>query len=204
VYKVNNSTQCSRVIMVSAEANMINCNVLNVRILCRFVALVWSSRGLFIIHLFTFCSIYLTTFFSILLHVQQNPTYDYETPELWRDDVFTSIEPIPYIAPCPDDAVENDHPKNACGDYETCQQSDDYSAALRVYSSRANDLQASSSSVIYDEVPGDIKPPTYSDVINEGSGAEAFSDPGHSEEAIYACFERNMFHIIKSDDVKYV
>jgi len=128
------------------------------------------------------------------LHFQQNPTYDYETPESWRDDIFTSCEPIPYVAS--DNTVESDHPKIACGDYETCQQTDDYSTALHAYSSSVNDLQASSSSVIYDDVPSDLKPPTYSDVINEGSGAEAFSDPGHSEEAIYACFESKNFRAI--------
>ncbi|XP_065899891.1 uncharacterized protein [Dysidea avara] len=132
--------------------------------------------------------------------VYKNPTYDYETPETWRDDVFTSFEPIPYIAP--DDAIESEYPKIAYSDYETCQKTDDYSTALHVYSTNVNDLQASP--VIYDDVPDDIKPPTYTDVINEGSDSEAFSDPGHSEEAIYACFERKMFQTIKSDDIKIV
>jgi len=135
------------------------------------------------------------------MHAQQNPTYDYETPESWRDDIFTSTEPIPYVAP-DDNTAGSDHPKLTCGDYETCQQSDEYSTALHVYSNYVNDLQASNA--IYDDVPDDIKPPTYSDLMisESSSGTENFSDPGHSEETIYACFERKMFKIIKSDDVK--
>ena len=33
---------------------------------------------------------------------------------------------------------------------------------------------------------------------------EIYSDPGHSKEDIYACFEKKKFRMIKRNDVRYV
>ena len=50
--------------------------------------------------------------------------------------------------------------------------------------------------------------PEYSEVDDvDGTTAndeEIYSDPGHSEADIYACFERKKFRMIKRKDVRYI
>ena len=125
----------------------------------------------------------------------QNPML-YETAECWREDLHTSPEPIPYIAP--ETTISRDKPKLVCNDYHTLQNPAEYSAALHIYSNTLRDPNAFSD--IYD----DSRTKSYSDTLKEDGEEEIFLDPGHSEEAIYACFERKMFRTIKPNHVRSV
>ena len=144
------------------------------------------------------------------MYIPQNPGPDYETPEFWRDDVYKSTEPVPYLAP--DSTIGRNLPKVESNDYEALENVDIYSSALYTYSDTVNNAQVPSD--IYDdtkeadytEVP-DIDEDTKESIVGDtGTGGEeeeeVFLDPGHSEEAIYSCFERKMFRTIKADNVK--
>ena len=87
----------------------------------------------------------------------------------------------------------------ACNDYEAIQNPDDYATAVRVYSNIVKDSTSYDDTIIseYSEVD---------DVDNTmaNNEEEIYSDPGHSEADIYACFERKKFRMIKRNDVRYV
>jgi len=98
-------------------------------------------------------------------------------------------------------------------DYEALENVDIYSSAMCTYSDTVNDSQVPSD--IYDdtrkagdytEVPDideEARKSVVGDIVNGGEEEEeVFLDPGHSEEAIYSCFERKMFRTIKADNVK--
>lgn len=130
-----------------------------------------------------------------LLCALQNPML-YETAECWREDLHTSPEPIPYITP--ETTISRDKPKLVCNDYHTLQNPAEYSTALHIYSNTLRDPNTFSD--IYD----DTRTKSYSNTLKEDGEEEIFLDPGHSEEAIYACFERKMFRTIKTDHVRSV
>ena len=80
-------------------------------------------------------------------------------------------------------------------DYEVIQNPDE--SAVRVYSNTVKD------STNYD----DTILPVYNgleDVDNTTANdeEEIYSDPGHSEADIYACFEKKKFRMIKRNDVR--
>ncbi|XP_065899895.1 uncharacterized protein [Dysidea avara] len=118
--------------------------------------------------------------------VIQNPIL-YETAEFWREDLHSSPEPIPYITP--ETVTSRDQPKLTCHDYHTLQNPAEYSSALHIYSNTLRD-------------PNALSDPYCSDTLKRDDDEEVFSDPGHSEEAIYACFERRMFRTITTDHVR--
>ena len=87
--------------------------------------------------------------------------------------------------------------KIADNDYEAIQNPDDYASAVRVYS---NTIKGS---VNYD----DARMPEYSEVedVDGTTGddqEEIYSDPGHSEADIYACFERKNLSMIERNDIR--
>ena len=96
-------------------------------------------------------------------------------------------------------------------DYEALENVDIYSSA---YSDTVNDSHVLSDihddtrkTGDYTEVPDidkDARESIVGDTVNGGEEEEeeVFLDPGHSEEAIYSCFERKMFRTIKPDNVK--
>ena len=125
---------------------------------------------------------------AALLCNLQNPIL-YETAEFWREDLHSSPEPIPYITP--ETVTSRDQPKLTCHDYHTLQNPAEYSSALHIYSNTLRD-------------PNALSDPYCSDTLKRDDDEEVFSDPGHSEEAIYACFERRMFRTITTDHVRSV
>ena len=88
--------------------------------------------------------------------------------------------------------------KIAGNDYEAIQNPDDYAAAVYVYS---NTIEGSNN---YD----DAKMPEYSEVedvdgtTGDDDQEEIYSDPGHSEADIYACFEKKKLSMIERNDIR--
>ena len=87
--------------------------------------------------------------------------------------------------------------KIVCNDYEAIEDPDEYGSAVCVYSNTVGD------STNYD----DTTMPEYSEVEDvDGTTAndeeEIYSDPGHNEAEIYACFERKKLSIIQRCDVR--
>ena len=116
----------------------------------------------------------------------------YETVEDREEDLQKSSEPQPYITP----QTLRDKPKRTCNDYHTLQNPAEYSSALRTYSNTLKHPDAFSDP--YD----DVRAKSYSNSSMKDDDEEIFLDPGHSEEAIYACFEKRMFRTIKKDHVR--
>ena len=87
--------------------------------------------------------------------------------------------------------------KVAGSDYEAIQNPDDYAAAVRVYANTVKDSTSYDDTIIseYSELE-DIDNTTANDE------EEIYSDPGHSESDIYACFERKKFRMIKRNDIR--
>ena len=99
--------------------------------------------------------------------------------------------------PYSDTIGKNYYSKIAGNDYEAICNTDDYASAVQVYSNYI------SKSTNYD----DTMVSEYSEVEDaDGTTAndeeEIYSDPGHSEADIYACFEKKKFRMIKRDDVR--
>ena len=85
--------------------------------------------------------------------------------------------------------------KIACNDYEAIQNPDE--SAVHVY------FNTIKGSIGYD---GTIMS-EYSEIGNvDGTAAndkeDIYSDPGHSEEDIYVCFEKKKLRMIKRSDVR--
>ena len=80
-------------------------------------------------------------------------------------------------------------------DYEAIQNPDE--SAVRVYSNTVKDSTNYDDTIMsgYSELE-DVDNTTANDE------EEIYSDPGHSEADIYACFERKKFRMIKRNDVR--
>ena len=93
------------------------------------------------------------------------------------------------------DSKGKSYSKIACSDYEAIQSPDEYASAVRVYS---NYIRES----INDETVPEYSEATNADSTIINDEEEIYSDPGHSEADIYACFERKKFRMIKRNDVR--
>ena len=101
------------------------------------------------------------------------------------------------------DTLTRDRPKLASNDYETVQNHNDYSSAQRAYSNILHDpleySNVSDSTLSYSTTYDDKRT---SASMSIGDEEECFADPGHSEEAIYACFESKRFRSISANTVR--
>ena len=88
--------------------------------------------------------------------------------------------------------------KAASNDYESLPKPAEYASALGTYSNIIRESYYINSTSMLE----------CSEMFNVSSTStnddeEVYSDPGHSEAAVYACFERKRFRKIKTDDVRY-
>ena len=86
----------------------------------------------------------------------------------------------------------------ASKDYESLPKPAEYASALGTYSNIIRESYYINSISVLE----------CSEMFNASStftndDEEVYSDPGHSEAAVYACFERKRFRKIKTDDVRY-
>ena len=121
---------------------------------------------------------------------QQNVVSDYESPCSYGHESDKGPNNS-------DTLGKNYYSKVAGNDYEAIQNPNDYAAAVRVYSNIVKDSTSYDDTIIseYSEVE-DV------DITIANDEEEIYSDPGHSESDIYACFERKKFRIIKRNDVR--
>ena len=122
--------------------------------------------------------------------VQQNVAPDYELPSGsygHKNDKESKNT----------DTLGKNYSKIACNDYEAIQNPDEYASAVRVYSNTVGDSTSYDDTIIsgYSEIE-DVDNATANDE------EEIYSDPGHSEADIYACFESKKFRMIKRNDVR--
>ena len=80
----------------------------------------------------------------------------------------------------------------ACNDYETAPNLTEYETAIQLYSNTMRESTAYNDSIISE----------YSVITVATNEEEIYSDPGHSKEDIYACFEKKKFRIIKRNDIR--
>ena len=118
--------------------------------------------------------------------------YDYPSDP----DCDATKKPSPYLVPV--ETSPTDCPKLSSKDYELMQHPDDYLPAQRAYSNKLYDYTQHSNNVpshstTYDDTRVSVSP---------NDNEDYYSDPGHSEEAIYACFESKKFRIISANTVK--
>ena len=107
-----------------------------------------------------------------------------------------STEVTPYSVP--QDIVRKSHSKVANNGYEPLPNPAEYLSAIGAYSN------IMSKSITDD----DIRALDYSEISTVDSTAtnddkEVYSDPGHSEAAVYDCFEKKKIRKIEANDVRY-
>ena len=92
------------------------------------------------------------------------------------------------------DLLGKSYSKVVGNDYEAIRNTDDYASAVQVYSNYI------SKSTNYDDTIVSV----YSEVgdVDGTTAEEIYSDPGHSEADIYACFEKKKFRMIKRNDIR--
>ena len=130
----------------------------------------------------------------IVQFFEQNSIPNYETP-FSSNDNSRSNEVAPYSVP--QDAISKDPAKVKNNDYEPLPDSADYASALCVYVNTMRD------SVIKDVRGLDYSEVSNVDTVSTNDEEDVYSDPGHSEADVYACFEKKKFRKIKIDDVRY-
>ena len=93
------------------------------------------------------------------------------------------------------DTLVRNYSKIACNDYEAIQNPDE--SAVHVDSNTIKDSTNYDDTIIseYSELE-DV------DGTTAANEEEIYSDPGHSEADIYACFEKKRFRMIKRNDVR--
>ena len=99
--------------------------------------------------------------------------------------------------PYSDTIGKNYYSKVAGNDYEAIHNPDDYASAVQVYSNYIRESTNYDDTIVleYTEVED-------TDGTTANDEEEIFSDPGHSEADIYACFEKKKFHMIKRNDIR--
>ena len=136
--------------------------------------------------------------YIVFCFFQQNSIPNYETPFFSKDcqDSSRSNEAAPYSVP--QDAISKNPAKVKSNDYEPLLDSADYASALHVYVNTMNET------VVSEDVRGlDYSEISDVDIVSTNNEEDVYSDPGHSEAAVYACFEKKRFRKIKIDDVRY-
>ena len=137
----------------------------------------------------------------LLYYTSQNTQPEYDTIS---DSDCSKNKPAKsspdYLNPV--ETLTRDRPKLASNDYDSVWN-DDYSSARRAYSNILHDpLKYSNTpdptlsySAAYDDT-------TISASMSARDEEAIYSDPGHSEEAIYSCFERKKFRTINANTVR--
>ena len=120
---------------------------------------------------------------------QQNVAFDYEFPSGSYNDKESNNS----------DILKKNYSKIAFNDYEAIQNPDEHASAVHVYSNTVRDSTNHDDTIM----------PEYSEVDNVDGitvtdEEEIYSDPGHSEADVYACFEKKKFRMIKRKDVRYI
>ena len=96
------------------------------------------------------------------------------------------------------DTIEKNYSKVADNDYEAIHNTDEHALAVQVYSNYI------SKSTNYDDtIVSEYSEVEDADGTTANDKEEIYSDPGHSEADIYACFEKKKFRMIKRDDVRW-
>ena len=121
---------------------------------------------------------------------QQNVTSDYEFPSGTYDHKKEKESNNSHT-------LGKNYSKIACNDYEAIQDPDEYASAVQVYSNTVRD------SISYDDtIISEYSKVENVDDTTANDEEEIYSDPGHCEADIYACFERKKFRMIKKNDVR--
>ncbi|XP_065899838.1 uncharacterized protein [Dysidea avara] len=130
-------------------------------------------------------------------HDKRNAKPEYDYP----NDPDCGVNSKPYEYLIPGETSPTDRPKLASNDYEVVEHPDEYSSAQRAYSDILYDTVQHSNAL--EDISAHST--TYDDTRVSGSPSgddDYYSDPGHSEEAIYAYFESKKFRIISANTVK--
>ena len=90
------------------------------------------------------------------------------------------------------DSTGKSHSRFACIDYEAAPNLAGYGTAIQLYSNTTRTSTTYNNSIISE----------YSEITDATDEEEIYSDPGHSKEDIYACFEKKKFRMIKRNDVR--
>ena len=93
--------------------------------------------------------------------------------------------------------IGKSHSKFAGNDYEAILHHSEYESAVHVYSNTVRQSTAYDDSLISE--CSAVGNPDEATVNDE---EDIYSDPGHSKEDIYACFEKKRFRMIKRNDVR--
>ena len=94
------------------------------------------------------------------------------------------------------DTIEKNYSQVTGNNYEAIHNPDEYASAVQVYSNYVRE------STNYDDtIVSEVED---ADGTTANDEEEIYSDPGHSEADIYACFEKKKFRMIKRDDVRWV
>ena len=134
----------------------------------------------------------------MLFHNLQNTHPTCSDPDYCRGYVNPD-EPSSYSDPV--DTATAEHPKLTGCDYETSQSPDNYLSPLHSFSNAYNNAMeySNDTKLSYSTVYDDTR---VSSSLSGGDEVECFSDPGHSEEAIYSCFESKRFRTINANTVR--
>ncbi|XP_065899848.1 ephrin type-B receptor 1-B-like [Dysidea avara] len=97
----------------------------------------------------------------------------------------------------PPDTLTRDRPKLASNDYDSLQNPDAFSSAQRTYSNTLHEYSTVPDTTLSYSTTYEV-----SASMNTGDEEAIYSDPGHSEEAIYAYFESKRFRSISANTVR--
>ena len=152
-------------------------------------SVVYKVSKNFIMHTYVYKCLYKSSHVFVL----QNRVSDYETP-LSTVGYEDSKGPNPYSV-----TKGKNYSKVAGNDYEAIHNTDEYASALQVYSNNVRESTNNDDTIVseYSEVED-------ADSTTANDEEEIYSDPGHSEADIYACFEQKKFRMIKRDAVRWV
>ena len=128
---------------------------------------------------------------------QQNSVPNYETLFSSKDcqDSSRSNEAAPYSVP--QDAISRNPAK---------VKSNLFQIRLIVHQHYMSIVYVNTmkETVVSEDVRGlDYSEISNVDIVSTNNEEDVYADPGHSEAAVYACFEKKRFRKIKIDDVKF-
>lgn len=111
-------------------------------------------------------------------------------------DKSKCTEVTPYLAP--QETMAKSRSNVVRKDYEPLPNSTEYASAICVYYSllRESVTDNDVSALRHSEVPS-------VNITSTDDEDDVYSDPGHSEAAVHACFEKKRFRKIKRDDIRY-
>jgi len=90
------------------------------------------------------------------------------------------------------DSTGKSYSRFSCNDYEAAPNLAIYETSMQLY------YNTTRTSTTYNESISS----EYSEITDATDEEEIYSDPGHSKEDIYACFEKKKFRMIKRNDIR--